>query len=75
MPSYSNFPILLCFFFAAAVVFAFFLCWAPFHAQRLGYVYFRVSPSISSDYPEPLLPVRKPLVEVKTASWSFLIKH
>ena len=26
-------------FFAAAVVMAFFLCWAPFHAQRLIYVY------------------------------------
>ncbi|XP_023338062.1 neuropeptides capa receptor [Eurytemora carolleeae] len=24
-----------------AVVVAFFLCWAPFHAQRLGYVYFK----------------------------------
>ena len=30
-------------FFAAAVVLAFFLCWAPFHAQRLGYVYFKES--------------------------------
>ncbi|TRY74027.1 hypothetical protein TCAL_09106, partial [Tigriopus californicus] len=27
----------------AAVVFAFFLCWAPFHAQRLSYVYFKES--------------------------------
>jgi len=27
----------------AAVVLAFFLCWAPFHAQRLGYVYFKDS--------------------------------
>ena len=26
------------------VVFSFFLCWAPFHAQRLGYVYFKESP-------------------------------
>ncbi len=26
------------------MVLAFFLCWAPFHAQRLGYVYFRDSP-------------------------------
>eukprot|EP00095_Tigriopus_kingsejongensis_P005591 maker-scaffold12_size759060-snap-gene-6.20 protein:Tk05591 transcript:maker-scaffold12_size759060-snap-gene-6.20-mRNA-1 annotation:"neuropeptides capa receptor" len=26
-----------------AVVFAFFLCWAPFHAQRLSYVYFKES--------------------------------
>ena len=26
---------------AAAVVLAFFLCWAPFHAQRLIYVYFK----------------------------------
>ncbi len=25
------------------VVIAFFLCWAPFHAQRLGYVYFKQS--------------------------------
>jgi hypothetical protein len=25
------------------VVVAFFLCWAPFHAQRLGYVYFKHS--------------------------------
>ena len=30
-------------FFSAAVVLAFFLCWAPFHAQRLGYVYFKES--------------------------------
>ena len=29
--------------FIAAVVLAFFLCWAPFHAQRLGYVYFKES--------------------------------
>ena len=29
--------------FPAAVVIAFFLCWAPFHAQRLGYVYFKES--------------------------------
>lgn len=29
--------------FLAAVVLAFFLCWAPFHAQRLGYVYFKES--------------------------------
>ena len=28
---------------SAAVVLAFFLCWAPFHAQRLGYVYFKDS--------------------------------
>ena len=28
---------------SAAVVIAFFLCWAPFHAQRLGYVYFKES--------------------------------
>lgn len=27
----------------AVVVIAFFLCWAPFHAQRLGYVYFKES--------------------------------
>ncbi|XP_059080613.1 neuromedin-U receptor 1-like isoform X3 [Tigriopus californicus] len=27
----------------SAVVFAFFLCWAPFHAQRLSYVYFKES--------------------------------
>jgi hypothetical protein len=27
--------------FSAAVVLAFFLCWAPFHAQRLCYVYFK----------------------------------
>ena len=26
--------------FAAVVVLAFFICWLPFHAQRLGYVYF-----------------------------------
>ena len=25
----------------AVVVIAFFLCWTPFHAQRLGYVYFK----------------------------------
>ena len=25
------------------MVFAFFVCWAPFHAQRLGYVYFKES--------------------------------
>ena len=25
------------------MVLAFFLCWAPFHAQRLGYVYFKES--------------------------------
>ena len=31
--------------FAAAVVVAFFLCWTPFHAQRLGYVYFKESPT------------------------------
>jgi hypothetical protein len=31
--------------FIAAVVIAFFLCWAPFHAQRLLYVYLRESPS------------------------------
>ena len=30
-------------FVSAAVVLAFFLCWAPFHAQRLGYVYFKES--------------------------------
>ncbi len=24
---------------------AFFLCWTPFHAQRLGYVYFKLSPT------------------------------
>ena len=29
--------------FTAAVVIAFFLCWAPFHAQRLLYVYFKHS--------------------------------
>jgi len=28
----------------AAVVVAFFLCWAPFHAQRLIYIYARDSP-------------------------------
>ena len=27
--------------FSAAVVVAFFICWAPFHAQRLIYVYFK----------------------------------
>ena len=27
----------------AVVVIAFFLCWAPFHAQRLGYVYYKES--------------------------------
>lgn len=32
-----------CFLITAAVVFAFFFCWAPFHAQRLGYVYFKES--------------------------------
>lgn len=26
--------------FLAAVVLAFFLCWLPFHAQRLAYIYF-----------------------------------
>ena len=31
------------FLISAAVVLAFFLCWAPFHAQRLGYVYFKDS--------------------------------
>jgi len=31
------------FLFVAAVVLAFFLCWAPFHAQRLSYVYFKES--------------------------------
>lgn len=30
--------------FAAAVVIAFFLCWAPFHAQRLLYLYAKDSP-------------------------------
>ena len=25
----------------AAVVVAFFICWAPFHTQRLSYVYFK----------------------------------
>ena len=30
-------------FTTAAVVLAFFLCWAPFHAQRLSYVYFKKS--------------------------------
>ena len=25
---------------SAIVVVSFFLCWAPFHAQRLGYIYF-----------------------------------
>ncbi len=33
------------FFFLAVVVVAFFLCWTPFHAQRLGYVYFKQSPT------------------------------
>ena len=37
--SITHFKILL----AASVVFAFFLCWAPFHAQRLGYIYFKES--------------------------------
>ena len=27
--------------FSAAVVISFFLCWAPFHAQRMGYVFFK----------------------------------
>ena len=27
--------------FSASVVVAFFLCWAPFHAQRLTFVYFK----------------------------------
>ena len=27
--------------FSAAVVISFFLCWAPFHAQRMGYVLFK----------------------------------
>lgn len=36
---YSRFPL----FSIAVVVIAFFLCWAPFHAQRLGYVYFKES--------------------------------
>ena len=27
------------FLIAAIVVVSFFLCWAPFHAQRLGYIY------------------------------------
>lgn len=31
--------------FAAAVVIAFFLCWAPFHAQRLLYLYAKDSPN------------------------------
>ena len=30
----------LLFFVSAAVVLAFFLCWLPFHAQRLAYIYF-----------------------------------
>lgn len=36
-----NFSILVCLFvfFTAAVVITFFLCWAPFHAQRLLYLY------------------------------------
>ena len=47
---YCTSPMNLCeeskvFFYiiTAAVVLAFFLCWAPFHAQRLMYVYFRES--------------------------------
>ena len=31
------------FLLSAAVVITFFLCWAPFHTQRLGYVYFKES--------------------------------
>ena len=38
--SFSLFLFCAC---AAAVVLAFFLCWAPFHAQRLTYVYFKES--------------------------------
>jgi hypothetical protein len=30
---------------AVAVVIAFFICWAPFHAQRLLYVYAKDSPN------------------------------
>ena len=33
-----SFVLKLNLFFAAAVVLAFFICWAPFHAQRLLYV-------------------------------------
>lgn len=36
----------LIFFFTVAVVFAFFLCWAPFHAQRLVAFYFNDHPFI-----------------------------
>ena len=32
------------FIIAAVVVISFFVCWAPFHAQRLGYVYFKQYP-------------------------------
>lgn len=32
-------PNLLLFTFSAAVVLTFFVCWAPFHAQRLLYLY------------------------------------
>jgi neuromedin U receptor 1 len=39
--SYSHYPpLFLSFLYAAAVVLAFFICWAPFHAQRLLYVVF-----------------------------------
>lgn len=32
--------IIVCSFITVAVVVAFFICWAPFHAQRLVYTYF-----------------------------------
>ncbi len=41
--TYYAYESLLFAIISAAVVLAFFLCWAPFHAQRLGYVYFKKS--------------------------------
>ena len=45
VPLFSFFQLMKIFYdfylIIAAVVLAFFLCWAPFHAQRLCYVYFK----------------------------------
>lgn len=38
--SYKNETYFVCLFITVAVVVAFFICWAPFHAQRLVYTYF-----------------------------------
>lgn len=38
-------PFLVCFYSLVAVVIGFFICWAPFHAQRLLYIYAKDSPN------------------------------